>query len=215
MTILDMDELNPRFVTEDSCIRRKLYQTDIIRNEAEKNHIGSKVEFLKTLGMKVSIKEADVSDLQRVEELTVRTHQMNSTGYTYSYEELCDLITSEKYMVLIVQLDDKYGTYGKIGVILLRKHNDYWNLYLLLMSCRVMSRGIGSVMLNYIINLARKNNVKLKARFVETDRNRIMYMTYKFAGFKEILRSEENIILEADMSNERVIPDYYEIECEY
>jgi len=74
---------------------------------------------------------------------------------------------------------------------------------------------IGSVMLNYIINLARKNNVKLKARFVETDRNRIMYMTYKFAGFKEILRSEENIILEADMSNERVIPDYYEIECEY
>ncbi len=211
-TILDMDELNPRFVTEDSCIRRQLYQTDIIRNEAEKNYIGSKVDFLKTLDMKVSIKEADVEDLKRVEELTVRTHQMNSTGYTYSYEELLELIKSDKYTVIVVQLDDKYGTYGKIGVILLRMHATYWNLYLLLMSCRVMSRGVGSVMLNYIINLARKNNVKLHARFVETDRNRMMYMTYKFAGFKEISRNDDTVVLEADMSADRVIPEYYEIE---
>ena len=30
-------------------------------------------------------------DLERAEELTVRTHQLNTTGYTYSFEELDSL----------------------------------------------------------------------------------------------------------------------------
>ncbi len=212
--ILEMDELNPRFITVDSAIRRQLYQTDILRNESEKKYTHSKVSFLKSLGMKVSIKEAETEDLQRIEELTIRTHQMNSTGYTYSYEELKELIASDKYKVLIVQLDDRYGTYGKVGVILLRVHESYWNIFLLLMSCRVMSRGLGSVMLSYIANLAREKNVELYARFVETDRNRMMYMTYKFAGFSEINNSNGMIDFKANLSSERIISDYYKIDSD-
>ena len=209
---LKMDELNPRFITADSKIRRVLYQTDIIRNEAEMKFNGSKIDFLKTLGMKLSIKEAAEEDLQRAEELTVRTHQMNSTGYTYSYEELKELISSPEYKVLVVKLEDKYGTYGVIGLALLRTHQKYWNIYLLLMSCRVMSRGIGSVLINFIINLARENGVELKARFVPTDRNRTMYMTYKFANFSEISNDDNMIVFQADLKSKRIIPDYYTIE---
>lgn len=209
---LKMDELNPRFITADSKIRRQLYQTDIIRNEAEMKFNGSKIDFLRTLDMKLTIKEAEEEDLQRAEELTVRTHQMNSTGYTYSYEELKELISSNLYKVLVVQLEDKYGTYGVIGLALLRTHKTYWNIYLLLMSCRVMSRGVGSVLINFITNLARKNEVDLRARFVPTDRNRTMYMTYKFANFSEISNADDMILFQANLQSERVIPDYYTIE---
>ena len=63
---------------------------------------------------------------------------------------------------------------------------DVWTLKLLLMSCRVLSRGVGTVMLYYIMDLARENNKKLRAEFLDTGRNRLMYITYKFAGFREI-----------------------------
>jgi predicted enzyme involved in methoxymalonyl-ACP biosynthesis len=35
-----------------------------------------------------SIAPCKEEDLKRAEELTVRTNQLNTTGYTYSYEEL-------------------------------------------------------------------------------------------------------------------------------
>lgn len=45
--------------------------------------------------MKISIGPVQDDDLQRAEELTVRTHQLNTTGYTYSYEELDAMIHSD------------------------------------------------------------------------------------------------------------------------
>ena len=206
--ILELDELNPRFITSNSKNRRKMYQNDIVRNNIEKNFKGTKEEFLETLEMKLKISYAKVEDLQRMEELTVRTHQLNSTGYIYSYEELKEFIELDNYEVLVAQLEDKFGEYGKIGIALIEKKNKIWELKLLLMSCRVMSKGVGNVLMNYIINKARDNNVVLRAQFVPTEYNRIMYITYKFNGFKELSQENNLIILEADMSYERQIPKY-------
>jgi FkbH-like protein len=158
--------------------------------------------------MTLTIAKASELDLKRAEELTVRTHQLNSTGVTYSYEQLKDLIESNDHEVLIVQLDDKYGTYGKIGLVLIKKETLRWELKLLLMSCRVMSRGIGGVLLSYLVNQAKKNNVELFARFVPNDRNRIMYMTYKFGGFQEIENKDDFIMLKANTHEMREMPNY-------
>lgn len=210
--MLQMEELQPKFVTEDSKMRRSLYQNDIRRNSIEADFTGTKEEFLTTLNMSMTIERAKEDDLKRIEELTVRTHQLNSTGYTYSYEQLRDFITNPDYELLVVQLDDKYGTYGKIGITLVEKRDEIWEIKLLLMSCRVMSKGVGTVLLNSIINHARKANVKLIAQFVPTDRNRIMYISYKFNGFHEVDKKDGVIVFEADLSYERKMPDYVTIE---
>ncbi len=65
-----------------------MYKNDIERNKIEESFVGSKEDFLRTLCMKLTISEATENDLQRAEELTVRTNQLNTTGYTYSYDEL-------------------------------------------------------------------------------------------------------------------------------
>lgn len=75
-------------------------------------------------------------------------------------------------------LEDKYGAYGKIGLTLLEMDGKVWTLKLLLMSCRVMSRGIGSVLLNYVAALAKDAGVTLRAEFVPTEYNRMMKFTY-------------------------------------
>lgn len=54
------------------------------------------------------------------------------------------------------------------------------------MSCRVISRGVGQVLLSHIMRLGRHASVTLEAEFVPNGRNRMMYVTYKFAGFGQI-----------------------------
>jgi FkbH-like protein len=210
--LLDMPEMNPRFMTEDSQKRRLMYIGDIERKKAESEFVGPQEEFLATLNMHFTISSTQEEDLQRAEELTVRTNQLNTTGYTYSYDELNQFRQSENYRLLIASLEDKYGDYGKIGLALVECVETCWTIKLLLMSCRVMSRGVGTVMLNYIIKLAKDNNVRLRAEFVSNNRNRMMYIAYKFAGFKEIEKHEELVILENNFDTIQDFPDYMNVE---
>lgn len=209
--ILNMEEMKPKYITEDSKQRRQLYMNDIERNSDEESYKGPKEDFLKTLDMKFIIELAKEEDLKRVEELTIRTHQLNSTGTVYSYDELVELINSDNYDVFVAQLDDKYGEYGKIGISVIEKKQGSWNIKLLLMSCRVMSKGVGAVMLKYIMKSAAKENVKLYADFIPTDKNRIMYITYKFAGFKENMNENGFVRLEGDLERTGEYPDYLTI----
>ncbi|MDQ4070392.1 MAG: hypothetical protein M3203_13130, partial [Actinomycetota bacterium] len=181
--------------------------------EVEKVHTGSREDFLRSLEMELTISEAAEDDLQRAEELTVRTSQLNTTGRVFSYEELNMLRRSEDHMVLVASLRDRFGSYGKIGLALLALRPELWTIQLLLMSCRVMSRGVGGVMLQRIMDMARERGVRLEAKFVETGRNRVMYITYRFAGFRELRRDGEVMTLGADLQGSHAPPAYVRVEC--
>lgn len=210
--ILQMTEFNPRFVTQDSANRRKMYQQDIERKVQEEEFIGPQEDFLASLNMSFIISEAKEEDLMRIEELTVRTHQLNSTGITYSYTELLNLIDSEKHKIFVCELTDNLGSYGKIGLALVTLNEAVWEINLLLMSCRVVSRGVGTVLLNFIIGQAKENNVDLVAYFNKTDRNRMMYLTYKLAGFNERFDGDEKrLFLETAKTGSYKIPRYLKL----
>lgn len=209
--LLDMPEMFPRFITEDSKNRRLMYMHDIERNTVEEKFEGPAEDFLASLDMAFTIAPAQEGDLERAEELTVRTHQLNSTGYTYSYEELNSFRQSDHHKLFMATLDDKYGTYGKIGLMLIECLDQIWTIKLLLMSCRVMSRGVGTIMLNYIMNEAKKANKSLRAEFVPNDRNRMMLVTYTFAGFKEIQTNNGVTIYENDLSQIQPFPNYVKV----
>ncbi|MBW4660749.1 MAG: HAD-IIIC family phosphatase [Drouetiella hepatica Uher 2000/2452] len=210
--LLEMPEMNPCFITEDAKQRRLMYLSDIKRKQEEEEFVGSSAEFLATLKMSLTIASAQEDDLQRAEELTVRTNQLNTTGYTYSYEELDYFRQSDQHKLLIASLNDKYGTYGTIGLVLVDCQVSLWTIKLLLMSCRVMSRGVGTVMLHYLMQLAQQHNVRLCAEFVANDRNRIMYITYKFAGFKEIEKTGNRVMFEHDLTHIQPYPNYMNLE---
>lgn len=199
--LLDLPAMNPRFVTDESRIRRQMYMSDIQRKKAEDSFAGAPSEFLASLGMRMTIAPASEADLQRAEELTLRTNQLNTTGYTYSYEELSGFIRSPDHELLVASLEDRYGTYGKIGLSLIERQAGVWICKLLLMSCRVMSRGVGSVLINHIRMAARDAGVQLWAEFVENDRNRQMYITYRMLGFRELSREGKRSMLEADLKD--------------
>ena len=193
-SLVHKPEMIPRFITEDSRKRRSMYRAEFERQRTEA--IMPPEEFLPSLGMVFTISHAGESDLARIEELTIRTNQLNSTGYTYSYEELDFFRRSSSHRLFIAGLDDRYGTYGKVGMALVECSQYTWLLKLLLMSCRVMSRGVGKVLLSYVLQMAATEGKPVQAEFVRTDRNRLMYLTFKLAGFREIERNGNVVVLE-------------------
>lgn len=205
-------EFQVRFITEDSANRRKMYQADIDRQTAEHSFGGSAEEFLSTLHMRMDISRVTEKDLRRVEELTIRTHQLNSTGYTFSYEELLALSQSPDHIFRICGLHDDYGDSGKVGLLLLENRPDALHLKLLIVSCRVMTRGIGSALLAYATQLAHSLGKKLQAEFLETEHNRIMYITYKLAGFEEVEEDGERLLLEYTGEDAIPFPPYLTVD---
>lgn len=209
--LLEHPRLSPRFITPESKLRRQMYQSDIQRKAAEEEYSGQNEAFLADLNMVFTIKSAREEDLQRAEELTMRTNQLNTTGYTYSYEELNQLRQSDDHLLFVSSLDDRYGTYGTIGLALVEKEPTYWTVKLLLMSCRVMSRGVGTIMMTHIMNLAKAAGVPLRAHFVPNGRNRMMYITYKFGGFNEVETQGDLVILENTLQEVQPFPDYVDL----
>lgn len=212
LTLLDQPRLNPKFITQDSKRRRKSYLEDKKRKQEEKAYQGPKESFLANLHMRFIISDAQEEDLKRVEELTVRTNQLNSTGSTYSYDELNAYRLSINHRLLVCELKDHYGSYGKIGLALVEITPTHLYLKLLLMSCRVMSRGVGTVLMSYLMQEAVKSEKKMLADFKQTDRNRMMYVTYRFANFKEISNDGDgNILLENELLQIQSYPPYLEV----
>jgi FkbH-like protein len=209
-TILGRAEMQPQFVTEDSRRRREMYVADAHRRRDEDTHAGPAGDFLASLDLRMTIAPATEDDLQRAQELTVRTNQLNATGYTYSYDELDALRTSSDHDLLVATLSDRYGSYGTIGLCLVQRGRSTWRLKLLLMSCRVMSRGVGGLLLGHVVNAARDAGVRLRAEFVPTERNRAMFITYKFAGFREVRHADGLTELE-HVGEESLVPAHVDL----
>lgn len=212
--MLALPALNPRFVTDDSARRRAMYQADIVRKDIEERFEGPQNDFLASLDMRLTIARPREEDLKRAEELTLRTNQLNTTGYTYSYDELNHLRQSPDHRLLIVGLEDKYGTYGKIGLVLIECRDDAWMVKLFLMSCRVMTRGVGTIVIAHLRNEARRLGVRLLAEMLPNERNRMMYMTYKFNHFRELEKQGELVIFENQLDVAQAFPSYVQVHIE-
>lgn len=184
---------------------------NLAREEAEAQFSGPAEAFLATLDMVFTIGRAQAADLQRAEELTVRTNQLNTTGYTYSYEELLAFTRSDDHLLLMASLTDKFGSYGRIGLALIERGDKVWTIKLLLMSCRVMSRGVGTVLLTYIMRLAQQAGAALQAEFIANDRNRMMFVTYRLAGFQSIKEEDGRYLLQHDLVQSPDFPDYVRV----
>lgn len=213
-TLADLPELTPSVISSGSGRRRLSYLAAMRRDEAEREYTGPLEEFLASLGLYMRIFRARDEDLMRAEELTLRTNQLNTTGYTYSRDDLLKLFASPDHLILMATLSDKFGDYGRIGLALISCAGATWNIKLLLTSCRVANRGAGGILINYIVRLARQNQVRLFAEFRETGRNQQMRYVYQFGGFTEVLASSDGIMFESDLRLPS-FPSYVRIDADH
>ena len=81
-------EFSPPVVTDEARRRGEMYAERRLRQEEARAFGGSRDEFLRYCGTRVSIAHATPADVPRLHELSVRTHQFNSAGRGMTEAEL-------------------------------------------------------------------------------------------------------------------------------
>lgn len=191
-------EFRPEHITAEATGRRRLYQAEWQRRQAEEEYTEGRQAFLDSLDLEMELRPATEEDLSRASELTVRTHQLNSTGLTYDIDELRRLSSSPDHQVQLATLRDRFGDYGIIGLAVTALVGRDSVLRLMLMSCRVASRGAGSVLLHHLIQQALTAGRRPVAHFVPTAVNRNMLVTMRFAGYEATVTDEGRLVLTVD-----------------
>ncbi|MEU6022996.1 HAD-IIIC family phosphatase [Micromonospora sp. NPDC048871] len=185
LRLAELPEFNPPVITADSRRRREMYQASNRRDTERASFDGPEEEFLRSLDLRMGIDRATDADIARLEELTLRTSQMNATGVHYSEETLRGMVATGGHDVLVVSMTDRFGPHGAVGVILLERYPGVYHLKLLATSCRVVAFGAGAVILRWLTDQAARADAHLVADFRRSDRNRMMEVAYRFAGFDE------------------------------
>lgn len=201
-----LERVGGQEATGEARNRRAMYRAEQARSEAEAVSGLSPQEFAAQLALEFSVRRLCAEDLDRARELTLRTHQLNTTGIAYDRDELDLLRRDPGHLVLAASLRDRFGDYGTIGLAVARTTRDLWVLTLLLTSCRVVSRGAGSLLLADIQRRAGAAGARLHAEMVPTERNRMMTVTLRLAGFEVLRRDGERLVLVAAAPPQPVPP---------
>lgn len=209
--LLDDVLIRPEILTQEAPRRRLMYLQDAARNRSEQDFSGPPEVFLGSLGLELTLGRACPADLERAAELVTRTNQLNSTGIVYSKAELQAFLDSPAHTLLVARLTDRFGDYGAIGIALLEAAADIWTLKLILVSCRVLSRGIGPILLRCLLQRAEAEQVVLRVDFRDTGRNRPMQMALMMTGFTQRRGSAEDTHLYHDRQASTVLPPYLKL----
>lgn len=198
-------------VTAEAAARRRRYQEAETRRQHEESFGGPRSQFLASLDMKLTVRHATADDLLRAAELSERTHQLTTTGLVFDAAQLADLMTRPDQKLLVAALEDRFGDYGTVGVILIGTDATQWCIRLFLMSCRVMGHNIGGAVLAFLADETDARGLDLTADFLPNDVNRPMYVVYRLAGFEELERHGGVQRLRLRHGARRAIPDYVDL----
>jgi FkbH-like protein len=208
---LNRAELAPAVVTDDARRRRQMMRASFARDADAERFTGPPEAFLASLRMVFTIRPATSTDLDRIQELTLRTRRLNATGYDYGREALLHMAGDPRYRLLVAQVEDRYGTYGTVGVALVEIAGSYWTLKLLLISCRVMQRGLGTVLLRDVMARAQAVGAELHAEYIPTESNRAILVTYRLSGFEPNGSAGAVEMLRHDLASVPLVPGYVRI----
>ncbi len=157
-------------VTDEDQHRTERYRDQARRREAQAA-APTLESFLASLDLMVAIGPAAASDLPRLEQLMLRTNQLNTTGRRMRTAELAELLDANGH-VLAVRAADRFGDYGLVGAAAARMEPTALVVDSLLLSCRAMGKGIEHRIVAHLGALALAAGLdRVDVRFVSTARN--------------------------------------------
>lgn len=144
--------------TQEDSNRTAMYQTMVARSQSRE--AASDFEtFLRELNLEITFSPASAESLPRVAQLTQRTNQFNATTRRRSEIELTDLL-EKGYQITSVEVSDRFGDYGLVGTLITQVQGDSLLVDTLLLSCRVLGKGVEQRLLQELVQLARNSGAR-------------------------------------------------------
>jgi methoxymalonate biosynthesis protein len=179
-------EFRPAVITAEARRRAEMYQARRRRQAEAASFGGSREEFLRHVGTRVTIARAGLADVPRLHELSVRTHQLNSAGTVLTEAQLATLIAAGDQVIMTVALADHFGDDGIVGGAVIDGNvTGRWRVPALMMSCRALGRGVLDALLAWICRAgAAAGATELWVPCLVTERNVPMRLALTAAGLR-------------------------------
>lgn len=171
-------------LTEEDRMRTLMYRSIEISNE-ERNTYTDYGEFLKSLNMESSIKQASKEKIQRITQLINKSNQFNLTTKRFTEDEVEKIIKDKNYICLYGRLKDRFGDYGIVSIIIARKEEKKVHIELFLMSCRVLKRGMEGAMMDRLFHMLNSSECNMVlGYYYKTKKNSMVEDLYLDMGFE-------------------------------
>lgn len=162
--------LDTRAATLEDTRRAQMYAEELQRSSARQAS-GSYADFLRSLDIRVKMQPLVQADLARTAQLSQRTNQFNTCGIRYTEAELAAL-QQPGTQIRCVRVQDKYGDYGLVGSVYLQTGAEAWTVFGLMLSCRVLGRGVEhSILRELAAEALAAGAAALQVDFVKLPRN--------------------------------------------
>ncbi len=169
-------------ITEIDRQRTDLYRQNMQR-ERVRREASTFEDFMATLELEIRIAEMEPGHVERVAQLTQRTNQFNVTTIRRSENEIQSLSQAENLEFLVVEVRDRFGDYGLVGMMAFEAQADVLKVDTFLLSCRVLGRCVEHEMLRALgtTALARGANA-VEIPFLPTQKNQPAFDFLNKAG---------------------------------
>jgi FkbH-like protein len=174
--------------------RNALYR-DQQKRETEAQKFASLDEYLQSLETTVRYQRFEPATLGRIAQLIQRSNQFNLTTRRYSEAECKAMMENrDGYFPFTLSLQDRFGDFGLINVVILRSRPDEGLLEIdtFLMSCRVLQRGVEQLAMNKVFDFARQGRYgTVVGQYIPTAKNMMVKSFFEQFGFHQTATSEE------------------------
>jgi len=197
-------------ITEEDKNRSQMYKDEKKRYELKTASLDVD-DYLKTLELKVKIKEMSEETIPRASQLTQKTNQFNLTTRRYSEDDIRDFI-KKGWKLYTLEASDKFGDYGLVGVVILEPKDNVLRIDTFLLSCRILGRKVEEVFFGFILANAKKENISIiVGEFIPTQKNKPSEKFLTDIGFKETSKNDKAFIYEYNVVNDFKIPNFIEL----
>jgi FkbH-like protein len=165
-------------------------RSDMMLQERERQALGAALpaeEFTKALQLAVDVFEVKNEHVTRVAQLINKTNQFNLTTRRRTAGEVANLCTDPTVRVLAWRVADRFGDYGLVGVLVLRRAGDVIDLDTFLMSCRVLGRGVERAVVAAVADYARLEGAsRIRGEYIPSNKNALVANLYADYGFSAV-----------------------------
>ena len=191
-------------ITDDDVNRVGEYKAQAQRAELA-GSVGSRDKFLASLGIVWTFQSALLAPLSRSVQLLAKTNQFNLTTHRRSAAEIEDFASADGGQAVVVRVRDRFGDAGVVGLALARNRGNDCYIDSFLLSCRVIGRGIETVLLAYLGNNAiRAGATRLVGEFIPSKKNAPCATFYSDHGFTTFVPPEaaasDTVFYELDLT---------------
>ena len=148
--------------------RTQLY---IQQKEREKTklHVSTVAEYNNSLETRWVCAVDDITQAERLAELSQRTNQFNLSGTRYSKEQIVEFINDKNTHIISLSATDKYGDMGIIGATVVSVFENIAVIDSFYLSCRAFGRGFETLLIDEVKKHC--GDKSLSGVYIPTDKN--------------------------------------------